>query len=594
MPSGSSDWIVRHTERVLAAAILATLALKFVLIARISVNWDEFYFLELVHQYARGELAIRPQTFHVHLFSWLPHLGWDVIDQIVAGRFVMAVLATGSAFLIYGIARRLVARHGALFALLAYLSVTAVVQHSASFRVDPIVTFLSLLSLFALLCRPSGAWGAVLAGAAMALAVLVTIKSALYLIVIGGILWCIAPNLRERAKLALAFAAAFSAVAAAFYLFHSATLAQQPTAQAAAGAGTFLGRAASKMFFDSIFPRALDLIQMTLANPLFWIMLVEGALAAWAVARKTENRTGWTSLLPLVLALPVLTSIVYRNAFDYFYPFILAPAAVLVGFSFEKHLKAAPRPSGLSADTVVAILVVAQCAILVFNAVSRLGDHIQPQRQTIAEVRAIFPEPVAHIEGFGMFPDYPRTGFFMSSWGVENYRRAGKPIFAELVARDRPVFILADAPSLYGALVPGITVIEKRTFLPEDVRFLQEHYIRHWGMLFVAGKRIEATGGEASGFSIAVPGEYRLEAAMPAVIDETRVEPNGIVALVAGDHTIALGAGAGAATLRWAAASHVPARAPVDPLTFFERKSWAGMTHDMMRQAESGLGGPPQ
>src|SRR5262245_59399492 len=81
---GIAAWIAANTDHILAAAILGALAIKFALITRITVNWDEFYFLEMTHQHARGVLASRFQTFHVHLFSWLPRLGWDEVDQVVA------------------------------------------------------------------------------------------------------------------------------------------------------------------------------------------------------------------------------------------------------------------------------------------------------------------------------------------------------------------------------------------------------------------------------------------------------------------------------------------------------------------------------
>jgi len=576
---GIAAWIANHTDRVLAVAILCALAIKFVLIARINVNWDEFYFLETTHQYIQGRLTGRFQTFHVHLFSWLPRLGWNEIDQIVAGRAVMQVMAVASAFLTYAIARRFVTRRGALFALLAYLSASAVIEHGASFRVDPIATFLSLLALFAILCRPAGLRGAALAGAAMALATLVTIKSAFYVVVIGGMFWCLVPGWRGRAKLGLVFAASFSVAIAALYLFHSATLPPQE----AAGAGAFLRSSASKMFFDGVFPRAFDLIWFVIPNPLFCLMLAEGAVIAWAIARKPANWASWQAFLPLVLALPVLTPILYRNAFTYFYPFILPTAAILVGLSFDKHRQGAPRSNAGSAVKLAAVLVVAQCVILVFGNISKLADDVRVQRQAIADLRAIFPDPVPYIEGFGVLAGYPRSGFFMSSWGMDSYRQAGKPVFADLVAKDQPAFLLADAPSLYAALVPGVQVDENRTFLPEDIRFLQENYVRHWGMLFVAGKHLRAAGSGNLAFNIAVAGAYRFEAAAPAIIDGNRMEPGTVVVLAAGDHTIDFGGSAREATLRWAAASHVPDRAPADPLTFFQRKSWAGMTPQMMR-----------
>lgn len=283
-----------------------------------------------------------------------------------------------------------------------------------------------------------------------------------------------------------------------------------------------------------------------------------------------------------MLALPVLTPILYRNAFPYFFPVILAPAAILVGLSFDKHQRAAPKPSALQPARLAAILVAVQCAILLIGTLSRLGDDVQVQRQTIAQVRAIFPEPVPYIEGFGVLAGYPRSGFFQSSWGVDNYRQAGRPIFADLVAKDQPPLLFADLPSLYGALVPGILVNQDRALLPEDARFLQDNYVRHWGMVFVAGKHLSSSSHKSLSFGVAVAGEYRIEAAAPVMIDGNRLEPDSVVPLAAGDHTIDFGEGA-EATLRWAQASHAPEPAPTDPLTFFDRKTWAGMTPQMMR-----------
>ena len=53
-------WIAAHADRILCVGIFAALLIRFVFVWRIAVNWDEFYFLELVHPYARGELTIRP------------------------------------------------------------------------------------------------------------------------------------------------------------------------------------------------------------------------------------------------------------------------------------------------------------------------------------------------------------------------------------------------------------------------------------------------------------------------------------------------------------------------------------------------------
>jgi len=105
-----TTWVEGNAHRLLTVGIAAALIMKFVLIIRLSINWDEFYYLEFVHRYVRGELAVRFQTFYVHFFCWLPLLGWDEVDQILAGRLIMAVLGTATAFLIYAIAHRFVSR----------------------------------------------------------------------------------------------------------------------------------------------------------------------------------------------------------------------------------------------------------------------------------------------------------------------------------------------------------------------------------------------------------------------------------------------------------------------------------------------------
>jgi hypothetical protein len=568
-----------NIDRVLIAAIFGALVIKFALITRFNIHWDEFYFLELTHQYVQGGLAGRFQTFHVHLFSWLPALGWDEIDQIVAGRFVMQALAGGSAFLIYAIARKFVTRSGALFALVAYLSFSAVVDNGAGFRVDPIATFLSLLSLWVVLCKPAGYGGAAIAGAAMALAALVTVKSAFYLVVLAGVFWCVAPSLIARAKLCFVFAICFAFALGGLFLFHSATLAPQE----AVGAGAFLSSSASKVFLDAVFPRAFDLIMMVIPNPLFWIMLVEGAVVVWSIARKPGQRDGWRSFLPLVLALPVLTPIFYRNAYPYFYPFMIASAAILVGVSFDKHRHALSRPNSIPPAKLIAALVVIQCVILAFCSLSKLPDDTLVQRQVITVVRTMFPKPVHYIDGFGVIAGYPRSGFFMSTWGVDNYRRAGKPIFADLVARDQPPIVLADSPALYEALVPGVMIPEERRLLPEDGRSLRENYIRHWGMLFVAGKRLRRAADASLTFSISIGGEYRFEAAAPATIDGSKIGSGDVVGLSVGSHTIEFSDGAGEATLRWAQASRVPDLPPANPLTFFQRTTWVVLVFQMIR-----------
>jgi hypothetical protein len=559
--AGISAWIVRHSDAIMATAIGIALVSKLPLAFRINLHWDEFYFLSMVHDYARGDLATAFQTFHVHLFSWLPHLDGEV-TQIIAARLVMVALATGSALAIYGIARHFAPRGGALFAVLGYLALSVVVEHGASFRTDPIATFLALAALYVMIRRPGNIAAACLAGASLAIAALVTIKTAFFLPLIAALIWCQVSCLKVQARMAAASGGAFVLVGGLLYLFHLSSLV--PADSTAIG---YLQGAASKVLFeDGFFVRWADFLMVIAFNPLFWILLVEAAIFAWRSARAGKRRADW---LPLVLVLPALTPLIYRNAFDYYFPLILAPAAILLAIFYEKHRGA--RAAGISRGPApLGLLILVQCGLLAIHVARNLPDQIAPQRSVLAAVHATFSQPVPYIGGYGVVAAFPRQGFFMSSWGVEKYQQAGTPIFADIVARTQPPLLLADSPSLYGAVIPGIAIRPERALLPPDAQFLKDNYVAHWGMLFVAGKQLAIpAGGRPAAFDIAIAGEYRLESTVPVSLDGRDLRPGDVVTLATGAHALEAAGGPAEATLRWARALPPPEDAPVGLLTFF-------------------------
>ncbi|MEX0809108.1 MAG: hypothetical protein WD044_10310 [Dongiaceae bacterium] len=595
----AATWPVRGSglfvwsARLFLAAILLTLGVQFLLVFRININWDEFHFLSFAYEYARGGLTARLQTLHVHLFAWLPGSRAIEIDEIVAGRLVMATLACGSAMLIYAIARRFLSRRAALFGLLAYLSVDSVTLHAASFRTDPLATLLCLIALF-LLLRPlpragdvtgPGAGritvaGAALAGIVMAIALMVTVKSVFYLVTIGLALLCLAPRWPVRLRLALAFGVPFAIAFAALFTLHGALLtsAVADAAPTAGGSGAFdtivnfLHGAGSKMFIeDGLLARWRVLLLSLIGNPPFWILTSCGAWLAWQQTRTagTEPRERPTGWLALALAFPVVTPFFYRNAFDYNFVFILPPAAILAGFAYE-HLWRMVRARGnFVTRTLLAIVVLGPCVLLARNIVTALPDRIAPQRTVIAAVHQVFAEPVLYLDGYGVVARFPRVGFFHSGWGVDRYREAGGPVYPELVAAMQPPLLLADSPSLYGALVPAISIVEDRLLLPEDAAFLAAHYLQYWGMIFVVGQTvtIPESGGSVD-FDIVVAGEYRIGAGGPVRIDGAPLQPGAVMRLETGPHELA--AAPGNVVLRWADLGPAPDAAPVGLLEFFD------------------------
>src|SRR5262249_30518901 len=156
----------------------------------------------------------------------------------------------------------------------------------------------------------------------------------------------------------------------------------------------------------------------------------------------------------------------YRNAFAYCYVLILPPAAILIGMSYESYRERATVSGSRLAALLMPLLIAAQCAFLVVNSVRLLPDKIEPQRVTLAAVHAVFPDPVPYIDGYGAVASFPRYAFFMSSWGMAHYHAIGEPVFPDLVAQGQPPLLLADSPSLYGALIPDIAISDRRKLLP--------------------------------------------------------------------------------------------------------------------------------
>jgi hypothetical protein len=216
----------------------------------------------------------------------------------------------------------------------------------------------------------------------------------------------------------------------------------------------------------------------------------------------------------------------------------------------------------------VTVLIVAQCVLLAGSLLPQVPHRPQAQRAALAAIHTIFPEPVHYIDGNAVVASFPWSGFFMSRWGIDNYRAAGRPVFAGIVARDQPPLLIADTPSLQAALVPGHPVIPEGELLPGDTAFLKAHYVQLWGMLFVPGKRFSAAAQGDEAFDIAVAGDYRLEAAGPAELDGQAIAPGAVVNLGLGSHRLAVAPGAGEAVLRWAKALP-PAAEPVELSDFF-------------------------
>lgn len=553
----------------LIALIAAALLLRLRLVFLLNVNWDEFYFLHLVYSYLQGHLSLQLQTFHVHFFTWLPEVSRNEVDQIVAARVTMYGLLLGSTILTYVIARNFLDTGSSLFAVLCYLSLSYALEHGTSFRADPIASFLFLGSV-TLLLRSDGRWLApAFSGLAAAMAVMITIKSMFFLPVLGAML--LAAFARrdrwvEAAWRMAAFGCSFLASFAALYLAHRATLA----APAFDAAGRMVERSADKVImFDRPFPQWGYLLRTLVNDTAVWMALVFGAVLLMARRFLGDRRPPQRQLFLLIFLLPLGTLVFYRNAFPYYYVFLLSPAVVLCGVTYQQIMAARPGRARSLSPILGAAFIAMVCVGLGKTYLANAENRTTAQRMTVQLVHRLFPHPVPYIDRTNMIASFPKVGFFMTTWGIESYHAKGKPIFRDLISRERPLFLIADHPAIDPRVDQSWLRSVGYSLFEADYRVIVDNYVHHWGDLYVAGKRLRfASGAAEADFDILIPGRYTLEAGKPIEIDGSRLAPGDTVVLPAGTHRASVPDGTAAtAVLRWGDHLYRPSDpAPPGPL----------------------------
>lgn len=540
-------------DRILLAVIGVLFAFICYYASIRNLNWDEFHFLSDIYTVARGE-AIQPlQTFYVRLFGWLPGLGGDEITQIMAARgFYLALLAAALYFL-YRISAHFFSTTAALFAVAVSMSVTNVINHGFSFRYDTLTLALIMFTLFALLKGNLRWWLA--AAAATALAMLITIKTVFFLPAILAFALIAAEQDGWSRRVVIRAAASALTAAVVFgglFLLHLSLLGIGVLGGTAETAQMLVQAGGKTLGEGVLVPRLTTLLRSLVQNPAQWLVILLGILMAVLALRHRSKR--WRAAVVLALALPLFTPLVYRNALAYFYVMILPPAAIATGYFVEAFRERAQRSGGGSARLLIlAPLIIALVTSAGYYS-NRMGDQRIAQRETVELVHALFPGPVPYIDRNEMISSFRKVGFFMSTWGVENYRSEGRPVMAELLRDEAPVFLLANSLILDLEGGGGVNTLEERyLLLDEDFETLKNNFVHFWGILYLAGKHFDfreaenSDGNRQQSFEILVPGRYTLEApdgaTGGAVIDGALVEPGMVIELDRGGHMIEATAG---------------------------------------------------
>lgn len=515
--------------RWFVAAIAITIALQIELVFNRPVNWDEFFHLSEAHAFQQGRLTEVLQVFYARAFFWLPMLPVDSVDQIRIARLFMLGFELFTVAAIFAMARRFADRAAAALAALAYVTGGYVFQHGFSYRADPMAAAFLMGALWILLKSRLDAKAIIGAAFLAGLAALTTIKVVFYAPAFAGVAW-LRWQAAGRSRAMLLRLATFGALALAFALLFLGMTALTVPDVGQRRATKTLSTAGSMMFDEGFFPQ-WPYGRLAIASaPLLACLLFATPFGLVADKLQKHHRVVLAALM-----LPLASLLFYRNAFPYFYAYILPPAMVAATIGAAPVVKRYPAP-------LLCSLFLINAAILSFMTPRSV---LAAQRQVIAAVHEIFPQPVAYFDFPGMIVDYPKANFFMTTWGMRKYRTGSEESFLEVMKRETvPLLIVNREPIERNQAGVG----PAPELLPADGAALRDGYIAHWGPLWVAGRRF-GEGADATDFDIFAPGTYTIEGS-GAVIDGQQYKAGEIVVLARGSHRFEP-VGSGEARLRW-------------------------------------------
>jgi hypothetical protein len=556
--AGHANLVKPGPQWVPTLACMLLLAAKFWLVPRLNINWDEFNFLSLIHEAGRGELTQGLQNAHVHLFGWMPGLGIDEIAQINLGRTLMVVLLGISALLAARIAACWFTPESAWIAALALLATWPALKHGGSFRADSLLLPLQLGAIL-LLVSPGGGDRArgLAAGALLGAATVLSIKTTLLAPVIAVICLADPRGWRQGLRRSAFLVAGATATAGVLLAAHLAWLGGSKAGSTGAAAG---GAWRTVIADARWIPQRSTWQEMWREDTLLWLVAAAGLVSTlW-----TRN---WRAAACALALLPVLF---YRNTFSYFYVVMWGPACVLVAAACSAaQTFIASRANHRIATTAPVLL----SALLCWHAIDPVAYLAMPrqaeQRDLVATVHAMFPQPVAYLDHSGMIATFPKANFFMTSWAVERYRLKQQPFMPRALREQRPPLLLANRGEMRPAGHMGL--------LPEDRELIECCYQPYWGAIYIAGAAADI-GTTPVELRLPFAGRYRIESTLPVRVAGILVSPGGTVDIADDRLQVPVeipglppGAGAQRVRLLWAQAGMPPDHSPAEASRLYDR-----------------------
>ena len=488
------------------------------------INWDEFLMLDWVYDWRDGETSLPFQTIYLRFFSWLPSISDLETDQIITARAIMLGCMGLICFSLYGISKRFFSTNAALAAVIAYLSFTFVFRHGTSFRMDTIVTTILMLALYCVTTQDMKVRHILFTSFAIGLAGMVNIKAVFYVPIFAVILlarWIYSTTSRRSFFEGLAIGVLSLVSFAGLYFFNLSSLNETQS-----GSGYISDVVSISLLDSGFFPSHIYILKGLSQNLGYWLFILIGLFFGFKLIRSKTDR--FKGIVILAFGIPLLSLIFYLHGFPYFYTFLLAPVSVLIAAAFDGL-----RSENKGVFLLPLMLMLSLSYLSVFKrSLHQSNDY---QKQIVKTVHKIFPEPVNYIDRCGMISSYGQSWFFMANWKMVGYYATKTPNAKTVLEQNQPAFILANTKSLDLKRLHGQKV--SKQLLPEDETLCKQHYIHHWGPIYVPGKNLRLTSA-ATHFDIVVEGAYTLESDGPVRINNKKYEPGAFIELNKGNHAI--------------------------------------------------------
>lgn len=546
------------TELLIIILITVTLFLKFRMLFLLNIDVDEFSFLSSVHRHIQGTLGSPFYTFHVHLFSWLPMVSMNEIDQIMAARLVMFSFFIGSSVFTYLIAKYFLSTIGALFSVLCYVSVSNIIMHGTSFRFDPICSLLLLMAVYLFLKKPGRNIGISLSGFCMALSMMISLKSVFYMVTFFVLFLCllyISEDRRETVNNITLFGISFSVCSLLLFMYHShALLDMQYKNILFFTSENVKHHVGLKLFFNGYIHNWQYILIFIIENIVFVFLMISGLILIiykYTVEKNIKNN----NILILSFLVNYAPLLYYRYNYPYFYVFILSPAVILCGIIVNNLEKINHGKMLNIAPILISFLSLIIFSNFIYHYKNNAFDQNISKKEIVDSVHKMFSMPVPYIDRCSMISSFPSVGLQMTTHDMERYSKANNPIMRDIIVQKKPVFIVADIVYLdlelpYKANAKDIFL--NYPLLEKDFQVLKHNFIPHWGKIFVSGKHfIFNSKSKYREFEILIPGIYTIESAENVLINGVYYKNGDIINLRNGKYSISPQKTPSETTIRW-------------------------------------------